>query len=163
MDWNYSTNSSSKCRFHQVTNRNPQMWLMAQMEACDTPIKKYNSLGLPGRADGRVGVVHQDEVGPGLSWDFWVDFVIHQDKYFGKNLRPTLPWSLFLNTRGERKNIVWNVNRRFWLSAGKKTLRHHKLFWWGCVSGAMRYLRALKTFSSQVSRKVSDRKRLSVL
>ena len=68
---------------------NPEMWLMAQMKACDTPMKEYISLCLPGRADGRVGVVHHDEVGPGLSWLFCVDFVIQQGKNFGKNLGPT--------------------------------------------------------------------------
>ena len=58
-----STNSSSKCPFHQVTKRNPQMWLMAQMKACDMPMKKCISLCLPGQVDGHIVVLQHDEAG----------------------------------------------------------------------------------------------------
>ena len=58
-----STNSSSKCPFHQVTTRNPQMWLMAQMKACDMPMKKCISLCLPGQVDGHVGLLQHDKAG----------------------------------------------------------------------------------------------------
>ena len=42
------------------------MWLMAQMKACDMPMKKFIILGLPGQVDDRFGVVHHDEAGSGI-------------------------------------------------------------------------------------------------
>ena len=36
------------------------------MKACDLPMKEFISLCLPGQVDGRFGVVHHDEAGPGL-------------------------------------------------------------------------------------------------
>ena len=70
-----STNSSSKCRFHQVTTLNPEMWLMAQMKACDMPMKEYISLCLPGHADGHVGVLQHEEAGSGLVQFTFFSFV----------------------------------------------------------------------------------------
>ena len=39
------------------------MWLMAQMKACDMPMKKCISLCLPGQVDGHIVVLQHDEAG----------------------------------------------------------------------------------------------------
>ena len=119
-----STNSSSKCPFHQVTKRNPQMWLMAQMKACDMPMKKCISLCLPGQVDGHIVVLQHDEAGLWL-FNFSELSLVKTTAalvvyLLNKSFKPY--------TRS-KKSIVDFESRRGAGKKKKKTLRHHKLFW----------------------------------